>query len=580
MWYVGEGFAGNRLCYAESKDGIRWQRRRGEYKGGSILDDGSVISVSVIKEEDNRFTMAYLAKGRVHKATSDDGIKWNIEPKPIISNAAEDTLRFDSESLNKVSLVKKDETYYLFYSGSRNEKKRPFPTEKDMQKMSTRELYELGKMVGLQMQWDKQKNIKNLSYSKIILEQPEELGRFSYSQIRKIAKAYKLKIDLQSDEIGKIDRRKIIMTIRKIFLNRCFAKYGKTIEYPSVEEVEKMSRSALVKNCIKYDIKGIGNLQTETTANLRRASKTFSELARGRKEVLQRYSKDELMKIVSDYNIDVTLEDRDLVEELNNIARSVIESWIIKTVRGRYDIYIGKQPLVSRIGLASSSDGTTWKKFEGDEVGKSVLSNFPGGKTNPLVAAEGKFGDIITILSWFAIGLGMVNLFRHHGGVVLKREKLWPFSMVFFIAFFSALSLAITYYPRSVRFIQGPSPYKFFEDFITQPLVATIMGLLGFYITSAAYRAFRIRTAEASVMMLVALLCMLGNVVLLEPLTKRWLVHTVFDQLHFPYLRYWLMSSGNAAVFRGLNFGISIGVIAMSIRLILGIERGAFFERL
>jgi len=40
------------------------------------------------------------------------------------------------------------------------------------------------------------------------------------------------------------------------------------------------------------------------------------------------------------------------------------------------------------------------------------------------------------------------------------------------------------------------------------------------------------------------------------------------------------MYNANAAVFRGLNFGISIGVIAMSIRIILGLEKGAFFEKL
>jgi hypothetical protein len=120
----------------------------------------------------------------------------------------------------------------------------------------------------------------------------------------------------------------------------------------------------------------------------------------------------------------------------------------------------------------------------------------------------------------------------------------------------------------------------FADNFIANPLIATILALLGFYITSAAYRAFRIKSIEASVMMLVAVFVMLGNVPALEPLTRNGLLHTAFDQLHFPFWRDWIMNKGSAAVLRALNFGLAIGVVAMSIRIIFGIERGAFFEKL
>ena len=54
--------------------------------------------------------------------------------------------------------------------------------------------------------------------------------------------------------------------------------------------------------------------------------------------------------------------------------------------------------------------------------------------------------------------------------------------------------------------------YQFVFDYVLSPGGSTIFSLLAFYIASAAYRAFRVRSTEATVMLISAVLVMLGRV--------------------------------------------------------------------
>lgn len=128
-------------------------------------------------------------------------------------------------------------------------------------------------------------------------------------------------------------------------------------------------------------------------------------------------------------------------------------------------------------------------------------------------------------------------------------------------------------------------PRFFFVDYVQNPLAATVMALLGFYITYAAYRAFRVRSVEATLMMLSAALIILGS-----DAVGGWISHALIAPVAevlgippgwFNLSRWAELGNGvaNSGMQRGLWIGISIATIAVSLRMLLGLERGVIEVR-
>ncbi len=103
------------------------------------------------------------------------------------------------------------------------------------------------------------------------------------------------------------------------------------------------------------------------------------------------------------------------------------------------------------------------------------------------------------------------------------------------------------------------------------------MALLDFYITYAAYRAFKIKSAEAAVMSVVAVICMLGHDPVGNILTRP-LAGGAAARAQLPEMAQFMMNVVNTAVFRALNLGIAVATIAMAWRIWLGLERDIVAE--
>lgn len=178
-------------------------------------------------------------------------------------------------------------------------------------------------------------------------------------------------------------------------------------------------------------------------------------------------------------------------------------------------------------------------------------------------------GNTAIVVGAFAVGVGIINIFSTHLRRISRKERGWWNSIVMFATFFLVLGISV------IKEVGGGGrdPLQFYITYVAMPLVATVMSLLGFYITYAAYRAFKFTSLEAGVMMIVALICMLGHDPLGNALTY-FLDRTPLHFLRFPIVAGFMMNVMNGAAFRALEIGIGISAIAMSLRVLLGIERG------
>jgi hypothetical protein len=182
------------------------------------------------------------------------------------------------------------------------------------------------------------------------------------------------------------------------------------------------------------------------------------------------------------------------------------------------------------------------------------------------------FFDIIAVFAFF---LGGGNLIRIHGNKIYKKQKDWGFSTVTLIGFFLMLVAGLfkIWNPAGITgdVAASGSLFQLLYYNIFYPLSSTMYALLSFYVASASYRAFRAKNKEATILLIAAFVILLGRTPLGVYATS-WIPES-FSLLQIPNLAIWIMSSPNLAGQRAIMIGIALGVISMSLRLILGIER-------
>jgi hypothetical protein len=155
----------------------------------------------------------------------------------------------------------------------------------------------------------------------------------------------------------------------------------------------------------------------------------------------------------------------------------------------------------------------------------------------------------------FFVFIGIFNIVKVNVDKIQRRLMDWQYSIIL-LAF---LALMIT-----AGFVGGREGGVFlymFENFQI-PLGATVFSLLAFFVGSAAFRAFRAKTPEATLLLIAAVLVMIGRVPI-----GYYIWHG------FPSLVEWIMTVPNTAAKRGILFGADLGLISMALRVLLGIER-------
>ncbi|MBI4834884.1 MAG: hypothetical protein HY811_08725 [Planctomycetes bacterium] len=194
--------------------------------------------------------------------------------------------------------------------------------------------------------------------------------------------------------------------------------------------------------------------------------------------------------------------------------------------------------------------------------------------TDSLLTGMSNWGIVI---SGFAMGLGIVSLFHLHISKIKRQVPGWGFSILVFVSLFTMLGAGI--YCASAEVVTETGKltiYGWLYQNLMVPLQSTMFSVLAFYIASAAFRAFRAKTREATLLLIAAIIVMFARVPMGEYLYKQIPTFELWG-ITFPpaigQVSEWLLKVLNTAAQGGISLGICLGSIAMSLKIIFGIER-------
>ena len=189
----------------------------------------------------------------------------------------------------------------------------------------------------------------------------------------------------------------------------------------------------------------------------------------------------------------------------------------------------------------------------------------------------------VTIIGGFTLLLGVVSIFRVNMRAIRRDNpdrlyKAWTIIAILvaglpglFPSPGSDIGKSLyAHLPAWCASYLGTQPgtiYDWLFNTLNAPMMATMFATLAFYIASAAYRAFRARNAEATLLLIAAIIIMFWRVPMGEIALQS--IHPELPDA----VNKFLMAGINGAVQRGIIIGAALGAASMSLRILLGIER-------
>jgi len=167
----------------------------------------------------------------------------------------------------------------------------------------------------------------------------------------------------------------------------------------------------------------------------------------------------------------------------------------------------------------------------------------------------------LQIISAFALVLGVSSLFHLHAVKIRRKETGWGYSVVLYAGMLGTMAVGLA--AKGKESLDGAvTAFGWVYNFMLVPLQGTMFAILAFFIASAAYRSFRARSREAAVLLIAAVIVMMGRVPLGE-----YMIPYIGDASQ------WILNVLNASVRRAILIGVSLGAVALSLKIIFGVER-------
>lgn len=233
-----------------------------------------------------------------------------------------------------------------------------------------------------------------------------------------------------------------------------------------------------------------------------------------------------------------------------------------------------------------------------DKGPNDVPLNFAEDISFRLQDAVGEVASMSTILTGMLLGLGAVSLLRIHITRLIKMQRDWFFSLVALAGMASMCVVGyIAWYLEKFSDKTGTvdfaapetwnrMPVFWVQDFlfdgILQKMDAAMFSIIAFYIISAAYRAFRIRSVEATILLATALIVMLSFLPLIGQMSNQLIdsmtggdKNHILGNLRLSEIYDFIRAGFQTPAIRGIDFGIGVGALAMGVRLWLSLDKQA-----
>ena len=172
---------------------------------------------------------------------------------------------------------------------------------------------------------------------------------------------------------------------------------------------------------------------------------------------------------------------------------------------------------------------------------------------NPIIIYTDTLRSYATVISSAAIGVGTALLVILHSRRIYAKSDTphWSYSIIFFIFFLATFLSGLLKGVRSDTFL-------WMFNYIQQPTGQAYYSCTAFYITTAAYRVFRFRNLDASVLLASGMLAM-------------WAVLPLFTG-SVPFIVpifTWMNNTLVMAGYRAFGIGLALGTIGLGVRIFL-----------
>ncbi len=163
-----------------------------------------------------------------------------------------------------------------------------------------------------------------------------------------------------------------------------------------------------------------------------------------------------------------------------------------------------------------------------------------------------------------SLGLGAIQLLRQHTLNLQRKRDNYGYSAIV-LAFFALMFLTgmAGYLATGQQTDNGIYNWLFINVYTS--LAATLYPITGFYIFSAAYRAFRARNIDAALMLIAGCFVILSNAPVGEAIWPG-----------FATIGEWFKFTGQIPGMRTFAMVGALGMIAYGFRALLGKERGFY----